>query len=432
MKRLGIPGPRPNFIFGHFREIFNEGFNTLFPKWTKQYGPLVGFYIGGRPQLLITDFELIRRVLVKDFHIFSNRSEWVPGGIHPTPSLQKMLLWARDNVWKNLRATISPSFSSYKLNAMEPLMMMSIQNLCDDLDIRTSSGREFNLKEPLSDATFSSALKCIFGLNLELKELSTGAAKSFAESGSPRLEKSMLAMVMMFFPLLTFIAYPLRVWWEKFQMFMVWSADGVTYDVSKKIVHTRRAAKTENVDFLQLLMNAKRIQTTADTDLEMSSDDVNAKLSLSSENLSEEEILANAMLFLLASFETTTLTLQYCLHNLVNHQNVQDKLRSELRKVVTRENKTINSSELAAVPLLNQVVKETLRMFPPVAPFTTRVANEDYVYQSIRIPKGTSIFIGVSSIHKDPKFWPEPEQFRPERFESELVEKLAFLPFGGG
>lgn len=435
MKRLGIPGPRPNFIFGHLLEIFREGFNSLFPKWTDKYGPMVGFYIGGRPQLLITDLELIRRVLVKDFNKFSNRSEWVPGGIHPTATLQKMLLWTRDNVWKNLRATISPSFSSHKLNAMEPLMKLSIHNLCDELDEMAASGREFNLREPISDVTFSTASKCIFGLNLSLKELST-EAKSFAESAGPRLDTSMLAMTMMVFPALTFIAYPLRVWWEQLRMFMLWSADGVCYDVAKKIVHTRRAAKSESIDFLQLLMNAKRVQTTADTDLEMSStsDDAKANPNASgiSENLSEEEILTNAMLFLLASYETTSLTLLYCLHNLVNHQSVQEKLRTELRKAATRDSKTINSAELATVPLLNQIIKETLRMFPPVAPFTTRVANEDYVYEGIRIPKGTSIFIGVSAIHRNPTFWPEPEKFRPERFENELAEKLAFLPFGGG
>ncbi|XP_037049483.1 cytochrome P450 3A24-like [Bradysia coprophila] len=438
MKRLGIPGPRPNFIFGHLIEIVSEGFNSLFPKWTKKYGPIVGFYIGGRPQLLVTDLELIRRVLVKDFQIFSNRSEWIPGGIHPTPTLQKMMLWARDNVWKNLRATISPSFSPHKLNAMEPLMMISIRNLFDELDDKAGSGREFNLKPLISDMTFSSASKCIFGLNMSLKQLST-EAESFAASSGPRLEKSMLAMTMMLFPSLTFIVYPLRVCWERLRMFMLWSADGVTYDVARKIVQTRRAAKSESNDFLQLLMNAKRIQTTTDANLEMSAsaDDVKANQNLlgkqtHSESLSEEEILSNAMLFLLASYETTSLTLQFCLHNLVNHQSVQDRLRTELRKAVAPDKKTIKSADLSTVPLLNQIINETLRMFPPVAPFTTRVANEDYRYEDIRIPKGTSIFIGVSSIHKDPTFWPEPEKFRPERFERELDEKLAFLPFGGG
>lgn len=70
-------------------------------------------------------------------------------------------------------------------------------------------------------------------------------------------------------------------------------------------------------------------------------------------------------------------------------------------------------------------------MFPPVAPFMTRVASENYEYEGVLIPKGMSVFIGVSSIHNDPTLWPEPDKFIPARFESQF-DKLAFLPFGGG
>lgn len=78
LERLRIPGPRPNLIFGNLIEFGREGFSRTFLKWTKKYGPIVGFYIGGRPQLLVTDIELIRRILIKDFHKFINRGEIVP------------------------------------------------------------------------------------------------------------------------------------------------------------------------------------------------------------------------------------------------------------------------------------------------------------------------------------------------------------------
>lgn len=77
-ERLRIPCPRPNFIFGHLIDIRREGLNKLFPKWVKKYGPIVGFYLGGRPQLLIADPELIRRVLVKDFRKFNERNQCIP------------------------------------------------------------------------------------------------------------------------------------------------------------------------------------------------------------------------------------------------------------------------------------------------------------------------------------------------------------------
>ncbi len=432
-KRLGIPGPRPNFILGNLIDIGREGMNGMFPKWTKKYGPIVGFFIGGRPQVLITDFELIRHVMVKDFNIFSDRSQCIPGGVHPTAELQKMILWSSNDAFRHMRATLSPTFSSYKLNAMEPLMMRSIDKLDTELNDKAKSGDEINLRPLMTEFTFSSGVKCIFGLDLSTKHLSSDF-KSFAEAARPRLDKSILAMAMVLFPLLDHIAYPLRLLWERFRMYMLWSPEGVCYNIVKKIVQTRREAKFESIDFLQLLMTAKRVKSTTDMDLEMSSEDANVNVlnkDIQNENLSEEEILSNAMVFLLASYETTLVTLQFVLHNLISHQTIQDELREELRKVMDKDSKSINYSSVSKVPLLLRIINETLRIFPPAMPFTARVANEDYEYEGITIPKGATVFIGVSSIHNDPKLWPEPEKFRPERFESDF-DKLAFLPFGGG
>lgn len=363
-KRSGIAGPRPNFIFGNAIEIAKEGLKGVFPKWTKKYGPIVGFYIGGRPQMLITDFELIRRVMIKDFHIFSNKSQCIPDGIHPQPLLQKMLVWTKDNAWRQLRASLSPSFSSYKLNAMEPLMMSSIANLAIELDDKAKSGLEFNIKPLISELTFTSATKCIFGLNMSLIQVSN-EAKNFLDATLPRLDKSLLAMSMVLFPSLTFIAHPLRVWWERFRFYMLWSPEGACIDIVKKIVQFRRDARIKSNDFLQLLMNTKVIRSTTDVDLEMSTDDImpnnNESNKEEGEAISEEEILANAMLFLLASFETTSVTLQFAVHNLVNNQDIQDKLRNELKKTVEKGNNSIDFSTASKVPLLNHIIKETLR-----------------------------------------------------------------------
>ncbi|KAG4079242.1 hypothetical protein HA402_006965 [Bradysia odoriphaga] len=435
LKRSGIPGPKPNLIFGHLFDIGFGGFKSVFPKWTEKYGPIVGFYLGGRPQVLVTDFDMIRHILVKDFYKFSNRNQCIPGGIHPTPQFQHMLIWSRDSVWRNLRASLSPSFSAYKLHAMEPLMMLTIDKSISELNDVAKSDQEFNIGPVMKELTFSTAAKCIFGLNFSLKEL-TQDTKSFIEITLPRLEKSILAMVMVLFPSLTFIAYPLRVLWERIRFYMTWSPEGACFEVTKQLVLLRQRSDLKVMNFLQLLLNAKRIQTIADSELEMSSDDVkpNDNLlnkELDSENISNDEIVANALLFLLASYETTSVTLQFCLHNLINHQSVQDKLRTQLRKTVDPGSKKISSSALSSIPLLNHIVKETLRMFPPAAPFTARVANENYEYQGIVIPKGAGVFIGVSAIHNDPKLWPEPEEFRPERFESDF-DKLTYLPFGGG
>lgn len=327
---------------------------------------------------------------------------------------------------------MSPTFSSAKLNAMEPLMMLSIGSLLNELDVKAKSGQEFNLKPTSVEFTFSTATKCIFGLDLSLNRMSK-ETKNFLAASIPTMENSILARTMLLFPSLNCIAHPLRVWWETFRLNMLWSPEGVCYDIVKKIVQFRKDTNTQKKDFLQLLMDAKRIQTTTEINLEMSHEDFDTTtLTTSNEPLSEEEILSNAMIFLLAAYETTAVSLQFIFHNLVKHQDVQERLRIELNDAIDVDDDEVNFFKtVSKVPLLNNVIKESLRMYPPASQFTARTAAEDYEYEGIRIPKGTGVFIGVTSIHNDPVLWPEPEKFRPDRFENE-IDKLAYLPFGGG
>lgn len=215
----------------------------MFPKWTEKYGPIVGFYFGGRPQVLVTDFDLIRNILVKDFHKFSNRNQCIPGGIHPIPQLQHMIVWTRDNVWRNLRASLSPSFSTYKLNAMEKLMMTSIDESLSELKEIAKRDQELNIDRIMKELTFSTGVKCIFGLNLSLRQLSYNT-QCFLKMTQPRLQQSVLAMVMLLFPSLTCLAYPLRALWERFRFYMAWSPESVCFQHTKQLVDIRK--KREN------------------------------------------------------------------------------------------------------------------------------------------------------------------------------------------
>lgn len=63
------------------------------------------------------------------------------------------------------------------------------------------------------------------------------------------------------------------------------------------------------------------------------------------------------------------------------------------------------------IPLLNSFVKETLRIYPPMAPFSTRFAEQDYCYDGVTIPAGTGIFVGVYQLQNDPEVWHQPDVF---------------------
>lgn len=425
LKKLGYPGPKSNLIFGNAIELSKKGAYRVFPKWTKDYGPIVGFYIGGRPQILTSDLDLIRNILIKDFHLFTGRNQIIPGGSFPLPMFQKTVLFHTGNEWKQIRSIISPCFSILKLNAMEPLMMSSIDKMINELNEKAECGVEFIVEPMAKEVMFSVGTNCILGLDLSLQNGSK-EVESFVKITRPQLENSILAITMLLFPSLTSIAYPLRLWWEKIRMQMLWSPEGVCIDVLRKCIEARKNFNTKCESVLQILMNCGRNRTTDDESLKMSEDN------LKQFSLSEDEIVSNAIIMLVASSETTTTFLQFVIHNLITNVDIQEQLRTDLRNAVEKSGGRLDFKTLSGVPLLMNVIKETLRMYSPGAVGgNARVAEEDYEYKGYRIPKGIGLFVDIHSIHNDPNYWTEPEKFQPDRFDKN-IDKLTFMPFGIG
>lgn len=254
---VSIPGPKSNFIFGNAIELFKEGTYRVFPRWTKQYGPILGFYIGGRPQMLISDIDLIRQILVTYFHSFTTRNPLIPGGVLPVPQFQKTIAFAEVNTWKKIRSMISPSFTISKLKAMEPVIMSSVDRAVTQLSENAKCGEELSMGPLVDEIIFSLGTNCILGVNLAL-EGRTKEMLSFYQILHVRIEKSILSMILVLFPSLTFIAYPLRVWWEKIRMKMLWSLEGVCVDVLRKCVAVRKNSNTMSNCVLQILLNAEK------------------------------------------------------------------------------------------------------------------------------------------------------------------------------
>lgn len=424
-ERLRIPGPKPNLIFGNAIDIAKQGSSKVFPNWTKKYGPIVGFYIGGRPQVLVTDLNLVRQIMIKDFNLFSTRHIVVPGGIHPQFQFRGTVLWTKGNFWRQLRSTMSPWFSSSKLSRMESLMMQSIEETINDLDQKVKCTDELNLKPIVEELSFSISTKSFLGQNISLN---CEGHKRILEAVTPKLQKSLLAMAMLLFPSLTFIAYPLRAMWETLRMKMAWSPEGFCCHIVERVVKIRKDAKVKTIDILQFLLDNERVESTTES---TTTDNTIPDSSLATRKLSLEDITSNAFIFLIAGYETVSTTLQFTIYNLVNNQDIQDQLRNELKRQIEIDGNGANLKTFTKVPLLLYTIKETLRLFPPASPGTSRFAEETYEHDGFLIPKGTGIFIGVSSIHNDPKLWFEPEKFKPERFAKEY-NKLSFLPFGAG
>ena len=193
--------------------------------------------------------------------------------------------------------------------------------------------------------------------------------------------------------------------------------------------------------------------------------------------LTNSEIISQAVLFIFAGYETTSTALLFIAFNLASNPDAQNKLLKEIdetfEKFVNSWNLksfylilsykwefkwillkgVIDYESLGSMRFMDAVINETLRLYPPAIRFD-RVANKDYEYEDIHIPKGQIVVVPIYAIHHDPLNFAEPEKFIPERqntlnslnsisinyllsslkrFENASREMLdAFLPFGAG
>ena len=190
-------------------------------------------------------------------------------------------------------------------------------------------------------------------------------------------------------------------------------------DVAEEIIKNRRQqGLTGKKDLLELMMTATDATTVEGIS-----------------KLTDDEVVAQSVVFLLAGYETSSNTLSFTLYHLAVNPDVQDKLRSEISDALETNARKKPLYEIAQnIEYLDCVIKESQRLCPPAAQ-VNRECDEDYDLNGIRISKGTEIVIPIYALHRDPDAWEDPEKFDPERFRGPAKDALhafQFLPFGGG
>ncbi|KAG8741871.1 hypothetical protein FRC10_002332 [Ceratobasidium sp. 414] len=194
----------------------------------------------------------------------------------------------------------------------------------------------------------------------------------------------------------------------------------------------------------------QNVMRTSDIALAPTENLFNVMMSASEEDMAEagkgladEDVAGNAFLFLFAGHETTAHALAFSLGLLAAYPKVQQEVYAQVRSVMGSR-KTLGYSDLNELKLVTGAFMESLRMYP-VVPQLSKNVEQDIVLSVARngtgtdendradmaIPAGANIIMSILATHYNPRYWPEPEEFRPARF-SGIYNKDAFLPFGNG
>uniref|UniRef100_A0A0R0IE90 Uncharacterized protein n=2 Tax=Glycine subgen. Soja TaxID=1462606 RepID=A0A0R0IE90_SOYBN len=137
-----------------------------------------------------------------------------------------------------------------------------------------------------------------------------------------------------------------------------------------------------------------------------------------------------------ASTETTSSVLGWAMTELLRHPNVMQKLQDEVRNVIGDRITHINEEDLCSMHYLKVVVKETLRLHPPVPLLVPRESMQDTKVMGYDIASGTQIIVNAWAIARDPLYWDQPLEFKPERFLNSSIDikghDFQVIPFGAG
>ncbi|XP_025103410.1 cytochrome P450 3A5-like [Pomacea canaliculata] len=408
---LGIPGPKPLPFLGNARDINKKGFIDALTDWRKQFGHVYGTFFVLKPMVVVSDLDILKEILVKDFNNFADR--FILANILPA-IVTKGLFFTGGSAWKRLRRLMTPTFTAGKLKNMSHFMDRCANILKDNLQDKTRRQEVIDIKDVFGAFTMDVVAGTAFGLETNSQ---TQPAEPFIQSckimfykmsGSGNRWLTIAAMFPFLSPLIMAMGKGVLSGKE---------SDFLVHAVYRMVDERRQAIDDEKrTDFLQLLVNAK------DNGL-----DVDEK------RMSREEVAGQGFIILIAGYETTATTLQYLTYNLAMNQDVQQRVYEEMRDELGDEDPTYDN--VGRLKYLDNVIHETLRVFPPVS-FITRQALKSRTIKGVTIPAGMGVAIPIYSIMHDPDYFDDPEKFWPERFSeaesSKLPSILSELAFGYG
>ena len=152
---------------------------------------------------------------------------------------------------------------------------------------------------------------------------------------------------------------------------------------------------------------------------------------------SNEDLVSSKNIFL-AGTDTTKVTLIWALSLLLNNQKSLKMAQDEL-EIHIGKNRRVEESDLKKLVYLQAVVKETMRLYPTVPLIALRSSMADCTFSArYHIPAGTRLLVNAWRIHRDERVWPDPHEFRPERFLTDRKDidvrgqNFELIPFGSG
>ncbi|KAI4460034.1 cytochrome p450 [Holotrichia oblita] len=393
-KNLGVEYVEPIIPFGNSMDNFlqksslGDWYADFYRKMKARKLKYAGTYFFYIPTFVTIDLDLVKQIMQVDFANFTDHGAYVNEKDDPLSAHVFSLGGQR---WRNLRVKLTPTFTSGKMKLMFPIITKISEELVKTLKEECGKG-------PIEAKDFSGRFttdvigNCAFGIECNsLRDPNT----EFRVKGKRVFNLTFVELLLNFASFL----FPKTMRFFGTRLFPKDATD-FFWKVIKDTTEYREKNGVRRNDAMQLLLDMMNKDGKEDEN-----------------TLTYNEIAAQAFVFFIAGFETSSTLMSFALLELAQNQDVQDRLRQEIKQAL-------------------ETNKETLRKYPAL-PVLTRECTKDYRVPNtdITIRKGDPVFIPIKGIQYDPEYYPDPHKFDPLRFTEENKNKrhqFSFMPFGEG
>ncbi|XP_077994764.1 thromboxane-A synthase-like isoform X2 [Glandiceps talaboti] len=420
-----LRGPKPWPLVGNFFHLHGgkDGFPQNTAQLIQEYGEVIFFHEGRNPMMMVADPKMLKQILVKEFYKFQDRVHALGSPKRTLKIFREQVIFLEGKRWKEVRSVLTPALSAAKIKDMSPLVNFTTSKLLDVFETHRTNGEPFDIWMTFGNYTLDVIASAAFGIDTESQnelnnQFSINAHKVF-QSFSFRSVRYFMSTVFPF--LLPLAAAAVRKQRGPTMKFFEETID--------QVIRSRQQSHgEERKDFVSLLIEAAAANENSEGKKNKTSYETFSKAKLTS-----SEMRSQVMVFLLAAFDTTANALSYCAYLLARHPDVQERLIQEVEDMLEGET-NLDYYAVQKMPYMEMVISETLRMYPPGQRFN-RQCLESCTINGIHFPKGMHVDVPVYGIHHNPKYWPDPEKFDPERFTAEAKagrDPYTYLPFSHG
>jgi cytochrome P450 len=383
------PGPKGNFLVGSLGAVSRDWLR-FYAHCAKEYGDIVYLRYLHVPICLVMHPRDIEYVLVTNPGNFTKSADYRA----LARVLGRGLLTSEGKFWQRQRSLIQPAFRRESILSYAPVMTGAARRMVD----AWSNGESRDIHQDLMRVTLDIVAQCLYGAQVSEAAERVGKAMHVV---TERFVADAGQALLFPFDIPDFLASGRK------------HAVSELNDVINGIIRERRNSNQSREDLLGWLLQAH------DAD---------------GRPMSDAQLRDEVMTLFLAGHETTAIALSWACFLLTQNPHIEVRLVEELRAVLGDREPT--PEDLPRLRYMEMVLKEAMRLYPAVWGIGRR-AITDCEIGGYRIAAGTNIFIFQWLTQRDPRFFPDPETFDPERWREDPVRsgripRFAYFPFGGG